>query len=308
MDEAAAKALADRIRANGWRQGSKLPGRHDLFLADLRSPVTEEARSFSEREGASPSAVVHAERPGEPAMIVVSQHCDLVADPRREPLVEAIPVVRVAEGDALPAANSSRYFTLDVAERLVADMTRKVQVEKALLPDRDAEHYFDQDGTAERFRAWCARRYSRVPLPDDFNLVVGGSLERAWNKRNRCADPRAKAMHPWRVVMVEGGDAIDTAFLVPFDEEAADRSRIQSLVDELIADAVDRLPKQREWALERYGTQLDIRAFEISAAQAMASGEVSLKVLMRYPPLAMEHLTYTGEEIFGLQPSSEQLV
>ncbi len=308
MDDAEAKALSDRVRANGWRQGSKLPGRHDLFLADTRLPVTREAEEIATEQGASPTAVVHSEWEGEPPMIVVSQHCDLVADPRREPMAEAVPVLRARESATLPVANSSRYFVLDREERLVADITRRLQLEKALLPDGEAEHYFEEGPTAERFRAWCARRYSRVPLPDDFNLVVGGALDRAWKKGNRHADPRAEAMHPWRVVMAEDGGTVDTAFIVPFDEEATDEGKAQSLVTELIEDAIARLPRQHAWARERYGEQLEIRDFSISEARARASSEVSLRALMLYPQLAMEHLTYTGDEIAGLEPRSEQLL
>lgn len=150
MDPGQAEALANRIRSQGWRQGSKLPGRHDLFLANPNRPITEEARRLGD---GGATAVVHAEWPDEPAMVVVSQDCDLVADPRIEPLVEAIPVVRIGEDDPLPAANSARYFTLDPEKRLVADLTRRLELEKSLLPDRDAEHYFEPGAVAESFRA-----------------------------------------------------------------------------------------------------------------------------------------------------------
>lgn len=240
-------------------------------------------------------------------MVIISQDCDLVADPAGEPLAEAIPVVRLPKEETLPAANSARYFTLDAEARLVADLTRRLSFEKALLPDRDAEHYFDDEGTAERFRAWCARRYSRVPLPDDFNLVVAGALDRAWSKRGRATDSRAQAMYPWRVILSETEAGVDTAFLVPFDEDRAEEAEVQSLTNALIADAQKRLAKQHEWARRRFGQDVGIRDFTISAAQARPSAAVSLRALMKLPPLALEHLTYAGEEIIGTEPRAEQL-
>jgi hypothetical protein len=54
--------LKQRIRERGWTQGSFLPARHDLFLADLGAPITSEPQQLREAEGEAALAGVYSQR------------------------------------------------------------------------------------------------------------------------------------------------------------------------------------------------------------------------------------------------------
>lgn len=124
MEEVAEEALRARIRAQVWDQGCLLDARTDLFLADLRSPITSEAEAAALKEGPKPVGVVRFEHDPTPGMIIVSQRCDLVAALDDEPLCEAIPLLTVPAEESLPGPNSARRFLVDADQRLVADVSR----------------------------------------------------------------------------------------------------------------------------------------------------------------------------------------
>ena len=309
MEDAAKEELKQRIRENGWTQGSFLPARHDLFLADLRVPITSEAQQLREAEGEAPLAVVHSDHDDDLGMIVVSQRCDLVASPDTEPLCEAIPLTRLPKDLALPGPNSPRYFVVDAQQRLIADQTRKLEFEKAMLPDGEPKQLLTDEGAKLKFRAWCGRRYTRMPLPDDFNLTVGRAITYVLGKRGRSTAAELTATFPWRVLRDRADDdSIEVAVLVPYDEEHEAAEGVAGFVDEVMSGASDRLPNEQRRA-ERWGESrgVTIRKHQIVGYKAIPADVVTLRDILDSDALDLEYLTYGGDEVEGVLPIEDQL-
>ena len=294
MDDAVKDQLQERISEQGWTQGSGLPARHDLFLADLRAPITAEAEQLRDAEGEAPLAVVHYENGSESGMIVVSQRCDLVADPETEPLCEAILLTRWPEDRDLPAANSSRYFVVDREQRLVADQTRRLEFEKTILPDTDAPQLLANEDMQLRFRAWCGRRYTRIPLPDDFNLTVGRAIGYVLGKRGRADAPELQATYPWRVLREQlDDDTIEVHLVVPYDEQHRAAEHVPEFVDAVVEAAQQRLVNEHErarrWAEQR---GLIVRTHRIAGHVATRADVLTMRDIHDSDALDLDYLTY----------------
>jgi hypothetical protein len=304
VDEAAEEALRTRIRTQGWDQGCALTARTDLFLADLRSPITAEAEATAAKEGAKARGVVNFDHEPSPGMIVVSQRCDLVAALDDEPLCEAIPLIYIPVGENLPGPNSARRFLIDHDKRLVADQSRRLGFEKALLPDRDAQQLLTSSPMKQSFRAWCARRASRIPLPDDFNETVGVALSRALES-GLGKRPELEATFSWRVLQAEvDEDNVEVALLVPYDETHPAAADVPIWVAEIAERIRERLPKAHERASARLPV---VRTHTLVGAEAKASNEISMRTLIDFPSFTLEHLTYRGEEVRGAEPHEEEV-
>lgn len=304
MEDAAQVALRARIREQGWDQGSHLDLRTDLFLADFRAPITAEAEAAAAKEGPKPVGTVRFEHDPSPGMIIVSQRCDLVAALDDEPLCEAIPLLTVPAEESLPGPNSARRFLVDADQRLVADLSRRLSFEKALLPDRDAEQMLGTSALRQSFRAWCARRASRIPLPDDFNETIGAALTHALGsalgKR-----PELGATFSWRVFQDELDDEnVAVALLVPYDETHPAAAGVPAWVDEVLKRTHARLPKAHESAATKLPV---VRTHMLVVAEAKPSSQVSMRTLIDFPAFTLEHLTYRGDEVRGAEPHEEEL-
>lgn len=310
MREGELERLAARIREQGWDQGCLLELRDRLFLAERSRPITREAIAAAAHgpAGAGPY-VVHAEiaREQQHGAVIATQLCDVVGFPTTEPLIEALPVLELPEGRQLPHPNSARQFVLDAERRLVTDARFRVGIEKALLPDRPAEQLFTDDQRLRSFRAWCARRYSRHPFPDDFVETVGVALEHAWRAPTRRGSDAAQAMYLWRV-LTAGEHGTDVLFLVPFDEGRGSKADVDALVGEVMELANARLPREvakaRAKAREHGEDPDTVRTFDVKAL-VIPSGDLSLRTLREAPPFNLEHLTYQAEGVRGVEPHIE---
>jgi hypothetical protein len=305
VDQAQVEALIGRLHRQGWDQGSHLLDRTDLFLASVRQPTTEEGERIASQSQGSPLSLVHEFVTGGPGMVVVSQRCDIVAHPNKEPLCEAVPLVIWPDTQQLPRPNSSRHFVIDHRQRIVADQTRRLSFEKSLLPDRDARNLLPNQERWRNFRAWCARRYSRVAFPDDFVEVVGSALDAALKRvGEKC--PESEALHSWRVFLEEQADAVEVALLVPYDElRGVSRAAVKTYVDRVVAQARALLPRMQERAVKRHGEQ--VRRFRLADHVVEAMDTVSLRDIHESEPINFDDLTYTGDEIRGQEPLEEHL-
>jgi hypothetical protein len=302
-----AYALQRRVIEQGWDQGALLNIRERLYLADADRPITLAASTAA--SGDHGVIVVRNQVPTreQHGAVIATQLCDLVAFPPLEPLVEALPVTVWPDGKALPSPNSARVFVLDPDKRLVADARYRLSFEKSLLPDRPATLTIDSDDRRRSFAAWCARRYSRHPFPDDFVETVAAALEHAFTAPTRRDSPAAHSMYLWRVRFA-AGDPRQVLFLVPFDEDRVSKAEVTELVGELVERTRARLPTTLKKARERWAKQGrnpdDIRQFDINV-MVVPSGQLNLRDMRQAPPLNLEHLTYRGEGVYGVEPHIE---
>ena len=241
-------------------------------------------------------------------MVVVSQRCDLVADPRIEPLVEAMPVL---QQDKLPGLNSTRTFLVEGDQRFVVDGTRRLLFEKALLPTGRPESLLQDEAQRRSFGAWCARRYSRVAFADDFEMTVGKSLDEAIKKVGR-GKPGFAAIHSWRVAQSRPDSAgpIQVEFVVPYLASHAEAADTPDLVAAIIEKSKDRLDYWTDKAHAYAAKQpipATIRPHVITKAQALIDSDTSLTLLRALPAYNLEYFTFLGDHIAGVEPAEGAL-
>ena len=305
MSRAGDASVAARIRLQGWDQGCLLDRRVDLFLADLRTPLTAASSQLAVQQGTAPRAVVEVNYDPEqsPGMIIVSQLCDLVASDREEPMCEAIPLLVVPDDLLLPGPHSSRYFTLDAHRRLVGDQTRRLVFEKALLPDRAATSLLDTDVKRQAFRAWIARRPARIAFDDDLIDTIGAAINRTLGSGlgNR---PQLGTMFSWRVLSRIEEGRVEVGFLIPYDEQHEAATGIDEYVGELEERIRSHLPRAHARANQRRGELglPPVAPHRLSTIAAVPADSVSLRQLLTYPAFNLEHLTYAGDAIDGVSP------
>jgi hypothetical protein len=166
-------------------------------------------------------------------------------------------------------------------------------------PDRDADTLLPNQERWRNFRAWCARRYSRVAFPDDFVEVVGSALDAALKRVGEHC-PESEALHSWRVFLEEQTDAVEVALLVPYDElRGVSRAAVRTYVDKVVAQARALLPRKQERAVKRHGEQ--VRRFRLTDHLVEAMDTVSLRDVHESEPINFDDLTYTGDEVRGTE-------
>lgn len=307
MEDAERDALVRRIEHQGWDQGCVVGFRHWVFVANADAPTSALGAQVAAQQGIdSGPFVAHVEPEEQVGVIVTSQICDLVADPRVEPFCEAMPLVHLPDGQPLPQPNSTRGFVIDADQRLVVDGSYRLQFEKSLLPDEDATQLLD-DTRKRLFAAWLGRRSSRAPFPNDFVACVGRTIEWVWRKNRFAISPVAQHLYQWRVG-IYGDDEEHVDFLVPYDERAIDEPTATAFVEDFFDAVRSRLPLQTEQAREyeaAYGNGAPIRDYTVGQAHARSAKQVSLRQTLAMPPLNPEHLTYRADAILGAESHVE---
>jgi hypothetical protein len=307
MDEADRGALVQRIEHQGWDQGCLVAFKHWVFIASGDAPTSSLGAQVAEQQGVdSGPFVAHVEPKEQVGVIVTSQICDLVADPEAEPFCEAVPLVRVPDGQPLPQANSTRGFVIDPARRLVVDGSYRLQFEKSLLPDEQATQLLD-DTRKRLFAAWLGRRPSRAAFPNDFVACVGRTIEWVWRKGRFANSPVPAHLYQWRVG-IYGDEEDHVDFLIPYDEQAIDDPTARAFVDDFFDEVRQRLPIQttsaREYEAIR-GNGAAIRDYTIGQAHARSATKVSMRQMLSMPPFNLEHLTYESGAIVGAESHIE---
>lgn len=293
MDEAASDALVRRIEQQGWNQGCLVALTHWVFIANADQPTSElGAQVAAQQDVDAGPFVAHAEPAQQVGVIITSQVCDLVAAPELEPFCEAMPLVRVPDGQPLPQPNSTRGFVVDADQRLVVDGTYRLYFEKSLLPDEQATQLLD-DERKRLFAAWIGRRSSRAAFPNDFVATVDRSIDWVWRKKRFANSPVSTRLYQWRVgIYGAGDDHVD--FVIPYDERATDEAMVKVFVEDFFDEVRQRLPTQSEKAREHEQARrsnAEIREYTISNVEVRSAKQISMRLMLDMPPLNLEHLT-----------------
>lgn len=310
LDEAQRQALVKRLEDDGWDQGSVIDWRVDLFLASHQEALTTEAHEATHGQG--PFSLIFEIKKKGTQMVLVSQRCDIVS--ADEPLVEAIPLEKWPPKKELPRLNSSRFYVFDEENRLVANGTRRIQFEKTLLPHAKPEQLCNTDEELRSFAQWCARRYSRVAFANDFVATIGNALEDALRREGKKNPEAREALHSWRVAETQASaDApIDVSFLVVYDEEHPAAQSVPEFVAAVLAKAQELFPKYHEKArnrAEELGRGADsVREHRIRSAKPIKMSETSLRIVRQFPSFNLDHMTYAGDEILGVEPLEAEVV
>lgn len=299
-----AGALVARLQRQGWAQGCRLPFRRQLLLTDAAAPVSELAAAEIARAGAAQGLTSIFVRPDQQVgSILITQTCDIVADPAVEPNCEAMPIIELADGVSLPRPNSTRAFLLDAERRLIVDATHRLQFEKSLIPDQDAEQLLVAPGQQRAFAAWLGRRATRAAWPNDFEATVGNALRATMAKKRFADDPVSDHLHLIRVLLA--GDGTDVHLVLPYDELQVGEDEAATFAADLLAQTSARLLKDTKRAREHATSDQEVRTFTIRALRPVRLDQLTMRAMIAAPPLNLEHLTYTASGISGVEPHVE---
>jgi hypothetical protein len=309
MDGEARARLAQRLAAQGWDQGCRLPFTRRLFLTDGEAPVARLAAQglvAADKLGETGPQVLLTGPDQQVGSILVTQVCDLLADPAVEPCAEAMPIVVLGDGQVLPQPNSTRTFVLDEPKRWVVDATHRLQIEKSLIPSAAAQQLLDSPERRRLFAAWIARRAARAAFPNDFDATVSHVIKTQMTRRRFAEDPIVPHLHLLRVGLPRDGQP--KVFLaLPFDERRVSQEAADAYAAALEAAIRNQLPdrvrRARAFSAERGGQE--IRDFEVVALQAVPLDRMTLRTMLDMPPLNLEYVTYRRGAIAGAEPHVE---
>ena len=157
--------------------------------------------------------------------VIVSQTCDIVADPRTEPWLVVAPVEEVAEDlykRSWSGRLSPRLFALppfaDLAHP-VANLTFVASVEKQLV-QRDVVQVVEvpfEPADRRRFREWLGRRLARHAFPDHVENHVLRHLRRRLAARSTTAQhdgPLVRSIEGVWVAVAQDGAAVEILIVV----------------------------------------------------------------------------------------------
>jgi hypothetical protein len=162
-------------RLAAWRQGDVAFPDEFVFLhlADLRQPLTEEAKELA----AELDRGVHGVASTVDGVVVVSQTCDIVRACADRHFIEVCPLVALDEALLEDVKKRRRpayaWIPLISADNaLVADLDRVMTVEKAVVAKWARVPGWSTDEEARAFALALARKRARVAFPADFNHAV----------------------------------------------------------------------------------------------------------------------------------------
>lgn len=310
MDAGARRNLADRLETQGWDQGCLLPFTRRLLLAKGDEPVSILAADGLEKAGklGQAGAQMLLVRPAQQVgAILVTQICDLLADPADEPCAEAMPIVKLLSKQKLPQTNSTRAFLLDADKRWVVDATHRLQVEKSLIPDQDAQQLLTTPERQRIFAAWLARRSTRAAFPNDFEATVSRTLKRVLTTKRFAEDPVAPHLQLLRVGL-DPSDRAHVYLVLPFDEIEAKEADAQAYANALFDGATRRLPDEIEKAkafVAQRATGEQVRDYRLMQIQPVPLDLLTMRMMLAMAPLNLEHFTYGHAAVTGAEPHVE---
>jgi hypothetical protein len=279
--------LPQRLAAQSWDQGCRLPFTRRLFLA----------------AGEEGPQIMFTRQHQQVGSIIVTQACDLLADPADEPYVEAMPIVVLGEEQAMPQPNSARAFALDQEKRWIVDAAHRLQLEKSLIPDEQAEQLLDTPIRRRLFAAWLARRAVRAAFPNDFEATVGQVIKTEMRQKRFAEDPISPHLHLLRVGLPPS-DQTKVILTLPFDEERASQQEADAYAGDLREAVRQKLPGRIERVRAAHGGDA-VREFEIVALDAVPLDRMTMRLALEMPPLNLEYLTYRRDDIVGAEPHVE---
>lgn len=291
----APETFKERMLAQQWHQGAYVPWRGEL----ARSIRDHGVRGCDLR--ADPGAPAARGEESEGYFVLISQLCDLTAGDA-EPFAVVIPAGPwdLDGGASLPKPNSSRWFIVDRSARIVASQALLIPFNKELIPDQQAVlpplH-------ADLFATWCARRWRRTPLPDDFTETVQRALAYALERVKNQAGLEGTAC--WRAQLLgHNGEGRQVARLIAvYDRSKIDETAFTNYAEAVVTKLEARLPTDTA----RAAAGGDLSPFVLEPVAVIGQHELSVEVAIQSPMIIFDHLSpvpmvdESGDDLQGLR-------
>lgn len=269
------------LYAAGWRQGVVFEAPSACFLHNSLDSTGETLR-INQR-------LVRTKE----KLVLVTQDCDIKADPNEEPYIEALICDTVKGSRAIKLdRNSARYFVIDPATNLVAEARYRLVLDKKVLLKLSFKPWPSTQERLERFVRWLARRYDRPAIPDPmydaFQRPIEDVLENLETSNPELGRAFSSAIHEIRVNLPEHETP-------PFDLELMYLIKKDGLTEEEV-EAIFALTDAIHQTLD---TQLVHLAPD---PRIVTLEEISMAEYYATRPLFLEYLTYRGTEVQGATP------
>lgn len=222
-------------------------------------------------------------------LIVVSQTCDIIASPDKEPVVEALICSVDQERELGNIANSSRYFAVDPETKLVAYASKRVLIPKDVLLTLVPEEWSWDDDRRRFFVQWLADRWLRADFPkvlvDHFGNPLRDALKKAKKKAPDDWTTLTSQVYQFRVACGEEHHdsplEVDVRVLVKPSTRPDQLTAIRRFVEPYI-DQANRVE----------GTPLRIDRLRFNTP-----ADFSLADAWAHRPLDFDYLSSDGEEV-----------
>lgn len=178
--------------------------------------------------------------------VVVSQTCDIVSDPARNPWVVVCPLVKVdpARVTEIERGGVPRLALVENApEGFVAEIARSLTISKDLLVSWPRNQGFTDPAKAVEFARSLERCFGRFAFPDDFNRSISPLLKKlkdGYGKEKAEAGRIARSVAELRVRPSTAWDTENVRvrfFLIlkPEDQREAQLAEIRSAFEGILA-------------------------------------------------------------------------
>ncbi len=227
-------------------------------------------------------------------LVIVSQDCDIVANVRDEPSIEALVCTTEKNRSYTESIdrNSARRFVVSLDAGLVAQARLRVSIVKEIASRFQLQPWPSDQRRLERCVRWLARRYDRPAVPDELDACFRRPVEDAL-KNIDAVDH--SVMAAFNAVVEEIRVSIPTRLLSPYDVRLYFLVKSTSGLTRRQANAVDTICLAIRAALRP-------NEVELIEMRVRTEEEMSLAEYRVTRPLFLEYHTYRGDEVDGSPP------
>lgn len=178
--------------------------------------------------------------------VVISQTCDIVSEPTRNPWVVVCPLVRVdpARMTEIERGGVPRFALVEKApEGFAAEIARPLTISKGLLASWQRNQGFTDPDKAVEFARSLERCFGRFAFPDDFNRSISPLLRKLKDGYGKEKAEIGRVTRSLAELRVRPSDAWDTKevrvrfFLIlkPEEQREAKLDEIRSAFEALLS-------------------------------------------------------------------------
>lgn len=217
-----------------WRQGDFALGVGPFIYGDLSGNP----------DGAGLAAYFDEEDP--PGFVVVSQTCDIVSDPAKNPWVVVCPLVKVDSFRVteIERGGVPRFALIENApEGFIAELSRPLTISKDLLASWRVNKGFTDPAQAVEFARSLERCFGRFAFPDDFNRSISPLLKKLKDGYGKVKAEMGRVARSVAELRVRPSAAWDTEgvrvrfllILKPEEQREAQITEISAAFEEIIS-------------------------------------------------------------------------
>ncbi len=266
----------------------------DAFLFSYDQPISPQAQEAASEDLRESGTKVGATARGaleDEVAILITHTCDIIKPPARYPRVEVLRCYVEEDQNKLRDANtnSARYFLVDPARGLLADVATRTSVEKAVLLAREPLGWPSSEKRLARFRNWLGSRYTRPIDPDEVVEVLNKPIVKRVGKiRKRNPNGLSDILDLVKQIHV----------LRKNNREPYDVTLLFFVEEENWEEGNDKLPRLFEDLREQVSPERVTLSCEV-----ITEARISLSDFLATTYFDLDSYSYEGEREVGAEPT-----